>query len=134
MQNPLFPVKVIELAIEFSGLVTAAELVAEAVRELCDAANSLVKGQETGERMIAASKQVAASTAQLVIACQVKADAESVTMKSLEKASTLVRRATDNLVREAQKIFTKDTQDEAFTGGTPGGVAGMAEVKKIQLH
>merc|ERR1719195_1882861 len=49
------------------GLVTAAELVAEAVRELCDAANSLVKGQETGERMIAASKQVAASTAQLVI-------------------------------------------------------------------
>ena len=117
----------------FLGLVTAAELVAEAVRELCDAANSLVKGQETGERMIAASKQVAASTAQLVIACQVKADAESVTMKSLEKASTLVRRATDNLVREAQKIFTKDAQDEAFTSGTPGGVAGMAEVKIIQL-
>merc|ERR1719471_1968203 len=73
------------------GLVSAAQVVAEATKELCDAANALVKGLESGERLIAASKQVAASTAQLVIACQVKADAESVTMKSLEKASTLVR-------------------------------------------
>ena len=116
------------------GLVSAAELVAEATRELCDAANALVKGQESGERLIAASKQVAASTAQLVIACQVKADPESGTMRSLEGASVAVRKATDNLVQQAQKIFKKDAQSEAHIWETATGVRGMSEVHSHRPH
>ena len=111
--------------------MSAAELVAEATRELCDAANALVKGQESGERLIAASKQVAASTAQLVIACQVKADPESGTMRSLEGASVAVRKATDNLVQQAQKIFKKDAQAESHIWETATGVRGMSEVKRL---
>jgi len=112
------------------GLVSAAQVVAEATKELCDAANALVKGLESGERLIAASKQVAASTAQLVIACQVKADPESGTMRSLEGASVAVRKATDNLVQQAQKIFKKDTQSQAHPWETATGVRGqMMEIE-----
>jgi len=116
------------------GLVSAAELVADATRELCDAANALVKGQESGERLIASSKQVAASTAQLVIACQVKADQESSAMRSLEFASVAVRKATDNLVQQAQKIFKKDAQSEAHIWETATGVKGMSERIRIQAE
>ena len=115
-------------------MVSAAQVVAEATKELCDAANALVKGLESGERLIAASKQVAASTAQLVIACQVKADPESGTMRSLEGASVAVRKATDNLVQQAQKIFKKDTQSQAHPWETATGVRGMSEVKRSLSH
>merc|ERR550517_1222808 len=115
------------------GLVSAAEMVADATRELCDAANALVKGQESGERLIAASKQVAASTAQLVIACQVKADPDSGAMRSLEGASVAVRKATDNLVQQAQKIFKREKEEE-HSWGSATGVKGMSERIRIQAE
>ena len=51
------------------GLVSAAKMVAAATHSLCDAANTLVKGLSSEEKMIGAAQQVAASTAQLVLAC-----------------------------------------------------------------
>ena len=56
------------------GLVSAAKLVASATRSLCEAANNLVTGEGGEEHLIAAAKAVSKSTAQLVLACKVKAD------------------------------------------------------------
>ena len=44
---------------------------------------------------------------QLVLACQVKADAGSLTMEGLKDASMAVRRATDELVKAAQGTHEK---------------------------
>merc|ERR1712088_211142 len=80
------------------GLVSAARLVAAATHNLCEAANALVKGHASEEKLIGAAKQVAGSTAQLLLACKVKADPESATMRRLEAASNQVRKATENPV------------------------------------
>merc|ERR1712061_701496 len=92
------------------GLVSAARLVAAATHSLCDAANQLVRGEGAEELLIAAAKQVSKSTAQLVLACKVKADARSRAMEGLKTASDAVRKATDALVRAAQRsIKTPDS-------------------------
>ena len=61
-----------------------AKLVASATGNLCEAANSVVQGQAQEEKLIAAAKAVAASTAQLLIACQVKADPRSENNRRLQ--------------------------------------------------
>ncbi|KAG7268298.1 hypothetical protein CRUP_023093 [Coryphaenoides rupestris] len=48
------------------------------------AANSAVQGHASEEKLISSAKQVAASTAQLLVACKVKADQDSQTMKRLQ--------------------------------------------------
>merc|ERR1719367_2609007 len=50
------------------GLVSAARLVAAATHNLCEAANSLMQGNSSEEKLIAAAKQVSAATAQLLVA------------------------------------------------------------------
>ncbi len=64
-----------------------------------------VKGHSSEEKLIGAAKQVAGSTAQLLLACKVKADPDSRSMKRLEAASNAVRKATDNLVKAAQQAL-----------------------------
>ena len=61
-----------------------AKLVATATQNLCESANAVVQGQAQEEKIIAAAKAVAASTAQLLIACQVKADARSENNRRLQ--------------------------------------------------
>ncbi len=93
------------------GLVSAARLVAAATHNLCEAANSLVKGNASEDKLIGAAKQVAGSTAQLLLACKVKADPDSKSMRRLEAASNAVRKATENLVKAAQQAL--DNVDDA---------------------
>ena len=59
-------------------------MVAVATHSLCEAANAMVQGQGSEEKLISAAKQVASSTAQLLVACQVKADRDSVAMQRLQ--------------------------------------------------
>uniref|UniRef100_A0A673HVJ9 Talin-1-like n=1 Tax=Sinocyclocheilus rhinocerous TaxID=307959 RepID=A0A673HVJ9_9TELE len=66
------------------GLISAARMVAAATNNLCEAANSAVQGHASEEKLISSAKQVAASTAQLLVACKVKADQDSQTMKRLQ--------------------------------------------------
>ena len=66
------------------GISLQAKLVASATGNLCEAANSVVQGQAQEEKLIAAAKAVAASTAQLLIACQVKADTRSENNRRLQ--------------------------------------------------
>lgn len=110
------------------GLVSAARLVAAATHNLCEAANSLVQGNASEEKLIAAAKQVSAATAQLLVACKVKADTDSVAMRRLEKASNAVRRATDELVKAAQgAIDRNEDESELLVNTTSGSVNIIAE-------
>lgn len=89
------------------GLISAARLVAAATHSLCEAANAFVQGHAAEEKLISSAKQVASSTAQLLVACKVKADPDSNGMKKLQAAGNAVKRATDNLVQAAQRAIER---------------------------
>ena len=59
-------------------------MVAAATTTLCDAANAAVQGNASEERLVAGAKQVSNSTAQLLLACRVKADSHSETQRRLQ--------------------------------------------------
>ncbi len=61
-----------------------ARLVAAATSNLCEAANASVQGHASEEKLISSAKQVAASTAQLLVACKVKAEQDSEAMRRLQ--------------------------------------------------
>lgn len=85
------------------GLISAARLVAAATHTLVEAAQNLVRGVGTEEMLISTAKQVAASTAQLLIACKVKSNPNSEAGRRLQAAGNAVIKSTDNLVRAAQQ-------------------------------
>lgn len=64
-------------------------MVAAATNNLCEAANAAVQGHASEEKLISSAKQVAASTAQLLVACKVKADHDSEAMKRLQVSTRL---------------------------------------------
>lgn len=109
------------------GLVSAARLVAAATHNLCEAANALVKGHTSEEKLIGAAKQVAGSTAQLLLACKVKASPDSASMKRLEAASNAVRKATDNLVKAAQQALDQE-EDASNVDLNKSAVTSVVEV------
>lgn len=94
------------------GLISAARMVAAACHSLCEAANGLVQGHATEDRLISSAKQVASSTAALLVACKVKAEITSQAMKRLQHAGNAVKRATDALVRAAQQAVEVVEEDQ----------------------
>lgn len=87
------------------GLISAARLVAAATHSLVEAAQNLVLGVGTEEMLISTAKQVASTTAQLLIACKVKSDPNSESGRRLQAAGNAVIKSTDNLVRAAQQAL-----------------------------
>ncbi|XP_049542134.1 talin-2 isoform X2 [Anopheles darlingi] len=87
------------------GLISAARLVAAAAHSLVEAAQNLVQGVGTEEMLISSAKQVASSTAQLLIACKVKSDPNSETGRRLQAAGNAVIKSTDKLVQAAQQAI-----------------------------
>ncbi|XP_063169958.1 talin-2 isoform X2 [Candoia aspera] len=118
------------------GLISAARMVAAATSNLCEAANASVQGHASEEKLISSAKQVAASTAQLLVACKVKADQDSEAVRRLQVAGNAVKRASDNLVRAAQKAaFGKADDDDVvvktkFVGGIAQIIAAQEEMLK----
>ncbi|KAM9408896.1 LOW QUALITY PROTEIN: talin-2-like [Pholidichthys leucotaenia] len=116
------------------GLISAARMVAAATSSLCEAANASVQGHSTEEKLISSAKQVAASTAQLLVACKVKADQDSEAMRRLQIAGNAVKKASDNLVKAAQKAaFDKADEDNVvvktkFVGGIAQIIAAQEEM------
>merc|ERR1719410_3237377 len=78
------------------------------------------------EGLVSAARLVAAA-AQLLVACKVKADPDSMAMKRLEAASNAVRRATDELVKAAQGVIEKNEDAELVVNTTSGTVNIIAE-------
>src|SRR6218665_3775653 len=107
------------------GLIGAARTVAAATHSLVEAANALVQGQASEERLISAAKQVASCTAQLLVACKVKADPESQAMRRLQAAGNAVKKATDNLVKAAQRAI--EIEEEQSLVISKRRVAGMTQ-------
>lgn len=92
------------------GLISAARFVAAAIQALCESANDLVQGKTTEHKLIAAAKQVAGSTAHLLVACQVKGNQRSKNVKGLQEAGHAVKRATDNLVKAAHNAIRHEEE------------------------
>lgn len=107
------------------GLISAARLVAAATHTLVEAAQNLVMGVDTEEKLISSAKQVAATTAQLLIACKVKSDPNSESGRRLQAAGNAVIKSTDNLVRAAQQAI--DMEEEHILKINTSMVDGMAQ-------
>ncbi|XP_035251832.1 talin-2-like isoform X1 [Anguilla anguilla] len=118
------------------GLISAARMVAAATSSLCEAANASVQGHASEEKLISSAKQVAASTAQLLVACKVKADQDSEAMKRLQAAGNAVKRASDNLVRAAQKAAFAKVDDDSVVVKTKfvGGIAQIIAAQEEMLR
>uniref|UniRef100_A0A4W4H654 Talin 1 n=1 Tax=Electrophorus electricus TaxID=8005 RepID=A0A4W4H654_ELEEL len=118
------------------GLISAARMVAAATNNLCEAANSAVQGHASEEKLISSAKQVAASTAQLLVACKVKADQDSQTMKRLQAAGNAVKKASDNLVKAAQKAAFEAQDDQAVMvkSRMVGGIAQIIAAQEEMLR
>ncbi|XP_039615508.1 talin-1 isoform X2 [Polypterus senegalus] len=114
------------------GLISAARMVAAATNNLCEAANSAVQGHASEEKLISSAKQVAASTAQLLVACKVKADQDSEAMKRLQAAGNAVKRASDNLVKAAQKAAFDAHDEDASVIVKSKMVGGIAQIIAAQ--
>lgn len=107
------------------GLISAARLVAAATHSLVEAAQNLVRGVGTEEMLISTAKQVAASTAQLLIACKVKSNPNSEAGRRLQAAGNQVIKSTENLVRAAQQGL-EDEEEKTLKINT-SMVDGMAQ-------
>uniref|UniRef100_A0A674K618 Talin 1 n=1 Tax=Terrapene triunguis TaxID=2587831 RepID=A0A674K618_9SAUR len=114
------------------GLISAARMVAAATNNLCEAANAAVQGHASEEKLISSAKQVAASTAQLLVACKVKADQDSEAMKRLQAAGNAVKRASDHLVRAAQKAAAFQDQENETVVVKEKMVGGIAQIIAAQ--
>jgi len=84
------------------GLISAAKAVGLGANLLVDAADRVVLGSGKFEEIMAASQEIAASTAQLVIASRVKAKEGSNKFQELKVASKVVSEATGAVVGVAK--------------------------------
>ncbi|CAB1313811.1 unnamed protein product [Coregonus sp. 'balchen'] len=118
------------------GLISAARMVAAATSNLCEAANASVQGHASEEKLISSAKQVAASTAQLLVACKVKAQPDSEAMRRLQAAGNAVKRASDNLVKAAQKAAFDKADDDSVVVKTKfvGGIAQIIAAQEEMLR
>eukprot|EP00127_Corallochytrium_limacisporum_P002206 Clim_evm100s108 gene=Clim_evmTU100s108 len=93
------------------GLVSAAKAVVSGTKDLCTVGNDIVaaEGDIPEDRLIACARNVAACTAQLLVAQQVKADPNAKTSQNLHSAGKKVKGATDRLVEAVRQRETKDS-------------------------
>ncbi|KAL1491628.1 hypothetical protein ABEB36_012197 [Hypothenemus hampei] len=80
------------------GFISAAKAVAVAAQFLLTAADKVVVSNGKLEQLVVAAQEIAASTAQLVVASRVKADRNSTNLQQLTQASKGVTTATGGVV------------------------------------
>ena len=99
------------------------------IKALVEAANALVQGNAGEEKLISAAKQVASSTASLLVACKVKSGQDSTSMNRLQQAGNAVKRATEMLVKAAQKAkeLAEHEEDEQSIILSKRKVPGIAQ-------
>jgi len=89
------------------GLISAAKAVGLGAKLLVNAADQVVLGSGRFEEIMAASQDISASTAQLVIASRVKAKEGSASFDNLKEASKVVSQATGTVVATAKSCATQ---------------------------
>lgn len=85
------------------GLLSAAKAVGFGATTLMEAADKVMKGEGKFEELIVCSNEIAASTAQLVVASKVKADRRSEKLRALSEASKGVSTSTGKVVGSARE-------------------------------
>ena len=96
--------------------VLQARMVAAATTTLCDAANAAVQGNASEERLIAGAKQVSNSTAQLLLACRVKADSNSEAQRRLQVCTvTWLRLIAPRIFKVIDKSVRSISRGTLFT-------------------
>ncbi|XP_077397273.1 huntingtin-interacting protein 1 isoform X1 [Festucalex cinctus] len=97
------------------GLISASKAVGWGATVMVDAADLVVQGKGKFEELMVCSREIAASTAQLVAASKVKADKDSANLQRLQQASRGVTQATAAVVASTKsgksQIEDKDTMD-----------------------
>lgn len=94
-----------------------------------------MQGAGSEERLISSARQVASSTAQLLVACKVKADPSSESTRRLQAAGAEVIRSTDNLVRAARDaIHTEDERSLVLNRRMVGGIAQEIDARSEVLR
>uniref|UniRef100_A0A2C9LW83 I/LWEQ domain-containing protein n=1 Tax=Biomphalaria glabrata TaxID=6526 RepID=A0A2C9LW83_BIOGL len=88
------------------GLLSAAKAVGWGATTLLNTADKVVSGKGKFEEIMACAHEIAASTAQLVVASKVKASRESKLLGELSSASKGVNQATGNVVASAKTAAT----------------------------
>jgi len=86
------------------GLISASKEVAITVKELVIQANNAVNGKAEEQQLVVAAKNVASSTARLVISSKVKSDPFSDNQIKLTKASKSIAENTNQLVEAAKSV------------------------------
>ena len=98
------------------GLISAAKTVAYATKFLVEIAEGVVRKTRTMDELIVASRDVTASTAQLVASARVKASRDSKFQWNLEEAASAVNQATKILLSGVEKLNTsEETLNEEFS-------------------
>eukprot|EP00027_Filamoeba_sp_ATCC50430_P004369 CAMPEP_0168548420 /NCGR_PEP_ID=MMETSP0413-20121227/4549_1 /TAXON_ID=136452 /ORGANISM="Filamoeba nolandi, Strain NC-AS-23-1" /LENGTH=999 /DNA_ID=CAMNT_0008578717 /DNA_START=91 /DNA_END=3090 /DNA_ORIENTATION=+ len=117
------------------GLISAAKAVAGATQTLITTANDVVQGKIDEENVIAASKAVASSTAQLVAATRVKADdLNSPPQLALNQASRAVTNATQQLVAAARAAIANSRDAQAQEVQVGSEFQKKVKEMEIQAH
>ncbi|XP_042635830.1 huntingtin-interacting protein 1 isoform X5 [Catharus ustulatus] len=97
------------------GLISASKEVGWGATVMVDAADLVVQGKGTFEELMVCSREIAASTAQLVAASKVKADKDSANLCKLQQASRGVNQATASVVASTKagksQVEEKDSMD-----------------------
>jgi len=121
------------------GLISAARAVAEATRQLVGVANDAFQGRIDDAALIAASKAVGSSTAQLVAATRSKTDdIFSKTQTNLDNAAAAVTRATQALVRAAKNNQEADFEamaikrNENIAAGIKAEIEQQARILRLE--
>lgn len=120
-----------------AGLVSAAKYVALSTENLCEAANITVQGGGSDDKLVASAQSVASSTAQLLVACKIKANAQSPALARLNQAGTAVKKAAENLVaaaKESQERREESAAGVALTGGVVNRFAAEIQINEEILR
>lgn len=92
------------------GLISAAKSIAYTTNTLIGIADGVLQNKHTNEELIVASREVAASTAQLVSAARVKSQFMSKTQDKLEDASKKVNLACKQLVTQVNQLISSKNE------------------------
>ena len=84
------------------GLISAAKIVGQGATYLVETADRCVDGRASYQELMVVSKDISASTVQLVVTSQVKADKESGCLKNVKGASGKVSECVGQVIASAQ--------------------------------
>lgn len=116
------------------GFVGAAKQVASANNELCEEANKVVQGKGDLQRVIAASRNVSSTTAQLLTSSSVRTDANSQAQRRLKAAGKSVIQATEALCKAAAQSDAFDNSLINNTEETGGATFAMQRAKELDAQ